>query len=161
VKFILWNALFLALLGCDGRSIDSATYDRMKNDMSWLQHSCADASQPVVIHKGQWARISINCAQPNGFGRWRDLITELVASQGWVKIVDEESSREFCNSLTGVHMRLSQEIISSNNDGSRNYLSMRYPAAGAACAKYRPDIYRPLETSATTATSTKPRSKVE
>lgn len=145
MKVIFWIFSAVVLSGCDGRSIDLATYDRMKNDMFSLRGSCSDSSGPIVINKGQWARITMNCEQLGDFVKWKNSVTELVTSQGWVNIADDGNSREFCHSVTGIHLRLSQSENSSTVGSKRNLLSARYPAAGAECARFRPNPYRPLD----------------
>lgn len=143
IFWLFFSAVVLS--SCDGRSIDSATFDRMKSDMSSLRGSCSDSSEPIVINKGQWARITINCEQLGDFVKWKNSVTELVTSQGWVNISDDGNSREFCHSVTGIHLRLSPGENSSAVGGRQNLLSARYPAAGAECAKFRPNPYRPLD----------------
>lgn len=136
------------LAGCEPRSIHS-TYLQMKKDMSWLSEGCSLPDEPDIIYKGTFAHMSIGCEQIQSFESWGNSLTNLLELHGWVEVRDDEKSREFCHSVTGVYLRLAHGKRSLNDTHEKNYLSMRFPSTGGICSKFRPDPYQPLSAAKT------------
>lgn len=137
---------FLAIFGgCQGANVDASTYSQMKHEMSRFQANCVDASESSIIHKGQWVRITINCNKFIGNEKWENSAINLVNKTKWEKISDEDESLEFCHTTFGIYLRISEENDSTRTINKKIYISMRYPSAGAVCARFRQNPYNAVE----------------
>lgn len=139
----LFIVLILAfwLTGCDSRSINS-TYLLMKEDMVWLTQFCPSADKSNILYKGTFVHMSIECDQIQNFEDWESSTTHLLESNKWVKFSGNGESSEFCNSVSGVYLRLTHGKHSTSTINNKSYLAMRFPEG--VCAKYRPNPYQPL-----------------
>lgn len=138
--FIVLMLAFL-LAGCESRSIHS-TYLRMKEDMVWVTQFCPNADKPNILYKGTFVHMSIECDLIQRFEDWKSSTTNLLESHKWVKFSDDGESSEFCNSVSGVYLRLTHGKHSSSTMNNKSYFAMRFPEG--VCAKYRPNPYQSL-----------------